>query len=123
MKDIRQMFIKLRGDRTLMFFVSAIVLLAAFFVIYTLTQIRPSDIQVVSHYTGLGETHFYKQQWYTLYGLPLFGLFVALANVSLMIKMFLLDRRDFSILIGWLTIVLLIIAFSYASGVLNLAFL
>ena len=111
------------ADRAVLAFSLAIATLSIFFVVYAIISLRPSDLQVASHYSAFGDTHFYRNKWYYLISFALFGIVFCVAHVGLMIKLRMLDMRPLAIAFGWLTLLLLAIAFVLTHSVLGIAFL
>jgi hypothetical protein len=111
------------ADRAILAFSFAIGILAVLFVVYVAISLRPSDLQVASHYSAFGDTHFYRNKWYYLISFALFGIVFSVAHIGLMIKLRLLDMRPLAIAFGWLSLLLLAIAFVLTHSLLGIAFL
>jgi len=122
-KTVRKAFDEIREDKAYFWLLIAIVGLAAVYILFTLLSIRNSDIQLINHYSGLGDTHFYKAKWYSLYEFTLFGLIVGVMNVVMLSRLKLAGRRNVGIVIGWITLLVLVLAFIYTYQVLHLAYL
>lgn len=97
----------------------AILVVAIIGIVYVLAAVEPRDIQVATQYTSYGETNYYKGRWYSLYGYALLYLAIAVGHNMLMLKFRALDRRDFGILFGSITLLLLIIGIVYAANVIQ----
>lgn len=54
---------KLSEDRGLFLIYLLMFFITVFNVIYALTTVKPSDLQLVSHYTAFGTTHLYRANW------------------------------------------------------------
>ncbi|PID31563.1 hypothetical protein CR983_00580 [Candidatus Saccharibacteria bacterium] len=109
-------------DRPYTIMAIAVLAVAFVFSLATILAIQPRDIQVVTRYTAMGESHYYKDQWYSLYSLALFGLTVGLLHVALMVKLFVIGRRDVGMLMGGCALVVLFVAVFYVYQILGLAF-
>lgn len=93
------------------------------FSFYVLLSIDRVDIQVVTRYSAFGEAHFYKNTWWYLYGFVAFGVIAGLSHAAIMTKLRAHDRRDLGLMFGWLSLIIVLIAFAYAREVLRMAFL
>ncbi len=119
---IKQSLLRVIGDRS---FVALLVGMLVACLIYCLVvglTIQPRDVQVYTHYTGFGQAHFYKNLWqYTLL-FVFFGVLVTFVHGILMIKLHGLQRRQTALILGWLAILILLIAGIYSFSILRLAF-
>ena len=93
------------------------------FSIYALFAISRVDIQIVTRYSSFGEAHFYKNAWWYLYGFVVFGLVAGVTHTMIMAKLRAYDRRDLGLMFGWLSFILVLVAFAYAHEVFKVAFL
>ncbi len=119
---IKQAIKQVLADRT---FVLLVVLLLALSLVYTIVislNIHPSEVTVYSRYTAFGEAHFYKSHWQYLLSFAVFGPLVAITHAALMVKLYAIERRQTALLVGWLGVVLLLLAFVYAMAVLGLGY-
>lgn len=107
------------ANRYLLVLCSALFLLSFGFVIYIVFKVRPSDLQLVSHYSAFGVTHLYRDQWFYLLSFGLFGFFVALMHVILTVKLFMIKGHSLAIAFAWLGIVIMLLAWTTAFTVLN----
>lgn len=106
-------------DRPYLGMMLAIALVAIIGIIYVLITVEPRDIQVVTQYTSFGETNYYRGRWYSLYGYALLYLAIAVGHGMLMLKFRALDRRDFGMLFGAGTLLVLVIGIVYAANVIQ----
>ncbi|MBP6038046.1 MAG: hypothetical protein KA604_01780 [Candidatus Saccharimonas sp.] len=107
-------------DRPFLFLMAGLVLTSIIYMIVLGVNIHPSDVTVYNRYTAFGEAHFYKAHWQYLLSFVIFGVMTAAIHLSLMIKFHNLDRRQTALLVGWLGIIILMIAFTYALAVMQL---
>lgn len=114
---------KIASDRLILIFIVAILLLITAYVSYVVLSLHPSELQVATHYTVFGETNFYRNKWYYLISFALFGVLIAVAHVTIIIKLFFYELRSFAIAFSWLTIILIVIAWVITHSVLGIAFL
>lgn len=124
MKQYATSYLKpILADRSYLFLMTGMVLVGLLLSLFVVFTVEPSDIQVVTQYSSIGESHFYKSHWYYLYVFAGFGLVVALLHGAIMVKLYNLERRDAGIFLGWISIILCVIAARYAYEVMHLAFL
>ena len=83
-------------------------------------SIHPSDVTVYTRYTAFGEAHFYKDHWQYLMTFVLYGAIVAVAHGALMVKLHDMGRRQTGLLVGWLGIAVLLMAFAYTLAIIGL---
>ncbi len=99
---------------------SALFLLACLvFVVYILISVRPSDLQLVTHYTAFGVTQLYRSYWWYLLSFALFGLILAIFYIAIAIKIFELKGRDLAIAYLWLGIGILFFAWTTSFSIIN----
>src|SRR5690606_17941057 len=101
----------------------ALLVLCAGYCTYVGLSLQPSDLQVAVHYTAFGDTSFYREKWYYLISLIVFGLIVAIIHTALIIKLHLQGRRQIALLFAWLSLLIIVIAFFITNAVLRIAFL
>ena len=124
MKQYASSYLKpILADRTYLFLLVGVLLTGLMLALFVILTVEPSDIQVVTQYSSFGQSHFYKDQWYYLYVFAGFGLLISTLHVSLMVKLYHLERRDIGVFFGWMSIMLCVIAARYAYEVMHLAFL
>ncbi len=111
------------ADRPYFSLMVAVVGLAFLYALYVILSVEGRDIQVVTQYSGFGESHFYKNSWYYLYSFAGLGLVLGLTHASIMAKLFKYERRTLGVLFGWQSILLLFIATVYTYKVLQVAYL
>lgn len=98
------------------FFVVALIVL-----ITTATHVRPSELQVVVHFTAFGVTSIYFDSWYYLIAFVMQAVLMFVAHSFITIKLYNLKGRQFAILFLALSIAAgLTIEFLYI-GLFNLA--
>ncbi len=95
------------------------MLLALSFIIYVGLSVHPSDLQLVSHYSAFGITHFYRDQWYYLLTFGVFGLFVAVMHVALAVKLLIVKGPALAILFTWFSLAIIVFAWMTTYAVLN----
>ncbi|HTJ73299.1 MAG TPA: hypothetical protein VL481_01760 [Verrucomicrobiae bacterium] len=110
-------------DRLLAAMVIVLILLCIVFCIYVGISLRPSDLQVAVHYTAFGPTGFYREKWYYLANFIALGGLIAVIHTALIVKLHAQGRRQIAFLFGWMSLLLLVVAFFIARSVLRVAFL
>lgn len=111
------------SDRSFFSLLIGTILLGLVYSMFVAISLQTRDIQVAVHYTIFGEAHFYKEKWFYLISFVIFGLSITIAHTILMFKVYLLERRQTAMLFGWLSIVILIVAWSYTASVLKIAYI
>lgn len=107
-------------DRSFLGLIALVILTGIIYLVVTGFSIQASDVTVYSRYTAFGEAHFYKNHWQYLLGFVGFGIIVVAFHIMAMIKLHNLDRRQTALFVGWMGILLLALAASYALGVMRL---
>lgn len=110
---------RLVADRYLLVLSASIVLVAVSFAIYIGASVRPSELQLVTHYSAFGVTHLFRDQWYYLLLFGAFGLGVAAMHIALMVKILIVKDRQVAMLLGWMTLAILVFAWMCAYAVIN----
>ncbi len=95
------------------------LVLAVAFVIYIIIAVRPSELQLVTHYTAFGVTKLYRDQWFYLWGFGLFALLVAFFHIALSIKIYVTKGHPLAILVAWLGIGVLLFAWIMSFSIIN----
>lgn len=94
-------------------------LLAVLFLTYILLAVRPSELQLVTHYTAYGVTHLYRDQWFYLLTFGLFGLLVAFFHTAVAIKLYLTKGHPLAIMFAWLGIAIIVFAWITSFSIIN----
>lgn len=110
-------------DRVLLSLSLMIILVSILYVVYVGLSLRPQDIQVVTHYSAFGVTHFYRTKWYYLIGFALFGILIMITHLAVLIKLTSQNMRSLAIGYAWFTVALVTIAAVMTHSILTLAFL
>lgn len=110
-------------DRLVTALILVMIVAALAYCIYVAVSLQPSDLQVAVHYTAFGGTSFYREKWYYLTSFIVFGLIIATVHTALILKLYTQERRQMAILFGWLSLLIIVIAWIVTSSVLGIAFL
>ncbi|HEX6416777.1 MAG TPA: hypothetical protein VFZ62_04610 [Candidatus Saccharimonadales bacterium] len=111
------------ADRMVAVLTIAVIVAALAYSVYVGVSLHPSDLQVAVHYTAFGETSFYREKWYYLISFFMFGVMVAIIHTALILKLYTQERRQMAILFGWLSLLIIVIAWATTRSVLGIAFL
>ena len=95
------------------------LVLMVLFVAYILLTVRPSELQLVTHYTAYGVTHLYRTQWYYLLGFGAFAILVALIHISVAIKIYITKGHPLAIMFAWMGIGILVFAWVTSFSIIN----
>ena len=96
-----------------------LVLLSVAFIISILLTVRPSDLQLVTHYTAFGVTHLYRDQWFYLLSFVGFAVLVAFLHVAIAIKLYITKGHPLAIMFAWFGIGIIIFAWITAISIIN----
>lgn len=108
------------SDRPVLLLCSALLLVAVAYMLAVGLSIHASDVTVYTRYTAFGEAHFYKSPWQYLLLFTAFGVVVAAAHIALVAKLHHIGRRQSALFIGWMGIVIVILALVYSLAVISL---
>jgi hypothetical protein len=95
------------------------ILLAVAFVIYIGIVVRPSELQLVTHYTAYGVTHLYRDQWFYLLSFGAFAVIIAFINISLALKVFLTKGHPLAIMFAWFGVGIMVFAWLTSFSIIN----
>lgn len=118
--DIKQIIGRIMVDRPLFWLSVGVICVGVISCFIVGFNIHVSDVTVYSRYTAFGEAHFYKSHWQYLLLFVLFNVLVSVAHVTLMAKLQHIERRQTALLLGWIGIVVLVVATAYALLVIQL---
>lgn len=120
MKNIIKKSLKqLLTDRYLLIVLVLFILVAIINSIIISLSIHTSELQLVSHYSAYGITHFYRDQWFYLVTFVLFQVIISILGVIICIKLFIVKDRSIAIMFAWVGIGTLIVGLITALHVLN----
>jgi len=110
---------ELTTNRYLTTLSAILVLLSVAFIIYIGFSVRPSDLQLVTHYTAFGVTHLYRDQWFYLLSFAVFAALVAFLHVALTIKIYITKGHPLAVMFAWLGIGVIVFAWVVAISIIN----
>lgn len=118
-QTIKQSFKELITNRYLTTLAIVTIVLMMLFVAYILVAVRPSELQLVTHYTAYGVTHLYRDQWFYLLTFGLFAIIVAFLHISIAIKLYITKGHPLAIMFAWFGIGILIFAWVTSFSIIN----
>ena len=118
--NIKQIIGRIMVDRPLFWLSIAVISVGLISSLIVGLNIHASDVTVYSRYTAFGEAHFYKSHWQYLLLFVLFNLLASFAHVVLMAKLQHIERRQTALMLGWIGIIILVVATVYALLVIQL---
>lgn len=107
------------ADRYLLALISAMLLLSIIAAIAIGFSIHPSELQLVSHYSAFGVTHFYRDQWFYLFVFVAFVLVVAIIHAIIAIKLLITKGHPIAIMFTWFSIGIMFLGWAMALALLN----
>jgi len=116
---IKTSFKELITNRYLTILTIVTIILAALFVVYILFTVRPSELQLVTHYTAYGITHLYRDQWFYLLTFGGFAVLVAFLHVAISLKLYITKGHPLAIMFAWMGIGILLFAWVTAFSIIN----
>lgn len=96
-----------------------LVLLTVAFIVYIAISVRPSDLQLVTHYTAFGVTHLYRDQWFYLLTFIGFAVLTAFLHIAIAIKMYITKGHPLAIMFAWFGIGVIVFAWVTAISIIN----
>ena len=120
---IQSAFKQLLADRPAFLLCLAILLGGIIYILYVAINLSPSDLQLATRYTSYGETTFYRNKWYYLLSFVGFGLLFIVAHAGMVMKLVIANMKQLAHAMGWLSLVVLLMMFTYTYYVLEIAYL
>ena len=111
----------LASDRYLTVLLSVFILLCIIVLGYLAISIKPSELQVVVHYTSFGNTNFYRDRWYYLVGFAIFVVLIATVHSILTFKLLQIKGRNYAASFIWMSIGMIVIAAALFYQVIKIA--
>ena len=103
-----------KNNRGLLFAMIALLASSIVFIIITLTNIRPSNLQIKYRYVNFGEG-FYDNMWYYLYAFPIVGALFGIFHLPLAIKTYSRKNTTFTAILIGVSFLLLFMSFFVTS--------
>ncbi len=99
---VKESLKQLVADRYLLFLVSLLILMSLVYSTVIGLSIHSSELQLVSHYTAYGTTHFYTDQWYYLLVFVGFELVAAVLHSIIAVKLLIVRGHSIAVMFAWL---------------------
>lgn len=109
------------SDRYALVLTIILVLVGLVFMASIALSIRPTELQVVTHYTGFGLTNFYRDKWYYLISFVVFGLLFVVMHIAIACKLYVEKGRMLALGFLWFSVALLVLAWFIIRALLNVA--
>ncbi len=106
-------------NRYLTVLCALIIALGGALLIYILIKVRPSELQLVTHYTAYGVTHLYRDQWFYLLAFGGFALLTAFFHVAVAVKAYGVKGQSLALFLAWLGVGVLVFAWVTAAAIIN----
>jgi len=119
-KTITHIFTEVFANRYIATLSIALTLLSVAFIIYIAIAVRPSDLQLVTHYTAYGVTQLYRSQWWYLLSFAAVGALVAFLHIAIALKIFLTKGHPLAILYLWVGIGVVVFAWVTSFSIINI---
>lgn len=118
-KQATKELLQLSEDREMFSIYILMLIFAMVNIIYIFVVLRPSELQLVSHYTAFGTTHLYRASWIDQSK----TIFI---SITVLVFHFLLSRtisekisRPLAKLVAWSGVIILIFIFINSSLIIN----
>lgn len=111
------------ADRKMLFFCMAIFVSGLVYIGYVALSLHTSDLQLATRYTSFGETHFYRNKWYYLLSFVMMGILYIIMHIGIIVKLYVSEMKPLATAFGWLSILIVVLLFSYTYHVLSIAYL
>lgn len=119
LSSIKQSLKELVTNRYLTTLAIITAVLAGAYLVYIFIAVRPSELQLVTHYTAFGVTQLYRDQWFYLWTFGAFGVIVAFLHTALAIKLYVAKGHPLALLVAWLGIGIIILAWIMSFSIIN----
>lgn len=117
---IKESIKKLLTDRHLLVLLLSMLILSLVLSIVIGFSIKPSELQLISHYSAYGVMHLYRDQWFYLITFVFFGPIVAIMHSIIAVKLLVIRDRSLALMVAWIGMGVIITGFIIAFAVLNI---
>ena len=111
------------SDRVMAALIVIFIIACLVYCVFVGISLRPSDLQVATHYTAFGDATFYREKWYYFINFIAFGLLLMIAHTILGMKLYIQGRRQIALFFMGFSLLLVIIAWFLTRAILRVAFL
>lgn len=84
---------------------------------------RPTELQLVVHYSAFGETYFYRDKWYYLFNFIACGVVIGAAHTLITAKLMAYQRRSLAVSFAWMSIGLVVVCWLLIYALMGIALL
>jgi hypothetical protein len=106
-------------DRGMFSLYVAILILSTASIAYVILSVKPSELQLVSHYTAFGSTHLYRSFWFNQESFVTMIASVAILHILIAQMMFEKVSKPIAQIVAWTGIVIILFVLINASLVIN----
>lgn len=110
---------QLIANRYLLVLLIILIVLTLGFSITIGLSIRPSELQLISHYSAFGPTHLYRDQWFYLFTFVIFGLTVSSLHTIIAVKIMAIKGNALAVMYVWLGMGVILLGWITAVALLN----
>lgn len=111
------------ADRRIFLFALAIITIVIVYILYVAFSLHPSDVQIATHYSAFGETHYYRNKWHYMLSFIGFAVMIGVVHLAILLRFVREGFRPLAIAFAWFSLGLLLMAFIFTHSVLKIAFL
>ncbi len=97
-----------------------LLIVSLIFIAFSLFQIKPAELRIMSRYNGFSSPYYYRNEWYYLFGWPILAVIIGVINNAIGIKLLVKRQKPASILVLSLSIFILFLMFFVFSRIINL---
>ncbi len=112
---------ELMKDRYLTVLLTVFLLSCISLLVFLVTAIHPSELQVVVHYTSFGATNFYRDKWYYLLSFGGFVIIMAAVHSVLTYRIFRLKGHQLAVAFTWLGILMVAVTIALFLQIVKIA--
>ncbi|NCO10773.1 hypothetical protein GW930_02615 [Candidatus Saccharibacteria bacterium] len=116
----KNIFTELFTNRYIAILSIVLTLLSVAFIVYIAFAVRPSDLQLVTHYTAYGVTQLYRSQWWYLLSFAVLGALIAFFHIAIALKLFLVKGHPLAILYLWVGIGVVLFAWITSFSIITI---
>jgi hypothetical protein len=106
-------------DRGMFMLYLTTVVIAIIGIVYVLVNVKPSELQLVSHYTAFGTTHLYRSYWFNQFGFVAMIAAAAFLHILVAQMMFEKVSRPIAQIVSWTGIAIILFVLINASLIIN----
>lgn len=107
-------------NRSLLGFFVLFWIVSLGFIVYSITNVQVSDVLIWSRYTSFGETHYYRDKWYSLISWLIFGVLVSGLHTAIALKFLKKENVYLSYIVIIFGIIIMIVAWKISSLIFGL---